>query len=494
MTIKNLATVSAVSLLTATACTSVPTQSVQGQNPITVAKQSTASKKPQPSVIVVGAGLSGLTSAYELEHKGYKVNVLEANNRAGGRVVTRTFNNGQFAEGGAELIDEKTIHPQVHHYVNKFGLKLADVGYDDEKINGGAYYIGKKLFAFDDLEKELGKKAAEDEERFWEALYELGQKLPSATEPRIAPEAELLDSQSALQWVDSLDLHPEIRKIALHHIRAEYGEPANLSLLFLAQQQKAYEDIEDEEIEIYRVKGGNSELVNGFVKNIKGNIHFNSPVVLLTQSMNKVTALTKDGKKYQADYAVVSVPASVLNKINFQPKLPTLKQKVANELAYGQHNKVLLQYNDRFWLKRDLGGDVLSELPVGWVWEGTDQQDGTTGILVTYTSGDVAKQEKALTDYQLVKKRQQEIEQMYPEAKGALIGYDVYRWNKSPWLEGGFTAYAPNQVMPFWGAFTQPHQRIYFAGEHTDDLLPGYMEGAIRSGQRVSKQLPVVNK
>lgn len=454
------------SLLALSACTTLPAPS-------------------DKSVLVVGGGLSGLTAAYELEQKGYTVTLLEAQERLGGRVYTQQFANGQFAEAGGELIDAATIHPLIHQYSQKFGLKLTDVGYDDEDT---AYYLNGKLFAYEDMADVLGAATANDEERFWEALADLAGEVPDARKPHLAPNALDLDSRSALQWVDSLKLTPAARTMALHHIRGEYGEPSKLSLLFLAQQQKAYENIEDDEIEIHRIQGGNSELIKALASHIKGPIVLNSPVRMIQQSADSVMATTQNGRRYQARYAVVSTPASVLKNISFSPALPSRLQAASN-LEYGQHNKVMLQYKQRFWLKHGLNGDTVSELPIGWTWETTDQQPGETGILVAYTSGDLTGNDAKLDEQALINKRRLEIEKMYPDAKGLFIEGKVQTWQASPWVEGGYSAYAPGQVVPFWTAFHKPFGRLYFAGEHSDDLLPGFMEGAIRSGQRAAKQI-----
>lgn len=438
------------------------------------------------SVVVVGGGLAGLTAAYELEQQGYRVTLLEAQDRLGGRIYTQYFPNGQFAEAGGELLDAPNIHPQVHHYVSKFGLALTDVGY--EEIEDGAYFQNGKLFSYSKLAKTLGDQTANDEERFWESLADLAKYIPDATQPHLAPNAKSLDNMSAQQWIDTLKLTPAARKIALHHIRGEYGEPAKLSLLFLAQQQKSYEEIEDDDIEINRVKGGNSELIKAFASHIKGSIRLSSPVTALEQNADGVVATTQDGHRYRARYAVVSTPATVLNKITFTPALPNTL-KAASQLKYGQHNKVMLQYKKRFWLHRGLSGDTISELPIGWTWEATDQQSGENGILVAYTSGDLTANDSELSEQALIAKRRAEIETMYPESKNLFMGAKVQTWQSAPWTQGGYTAYAPGQVVPLWTAFHQPFGNIYFAGEHTDNLLPGYMEGAVRSGQRVAKQI-----
>ena len=82
-----------------------------------------------------------------------------------------------------------------------------------------------------------------------------------------------------------------------------------------------------------------------------------------------------------------------------------------------------------------------------------------------------------------------QIEKMYPGSKQMFIKAEVQSWNRETWTQGGYTAYGPGQVTQFWGAFKKPFGKIYFAGEHTDNLYPGYLEGAVRSGKRVARQI-----
>ncbi len=136
-----------------------------------------------------------------------------------------------------------------------------------------------------------------------------------------------------------------------------------------------------------------------------------------------------------------------------------------------------------------VGGDTISELPIGWTWEATDQQEGVAGILVTYTSGDFADAQINTSEAEIIASKREQIEQMYPGSDASFVKADVYAWHREEYSRGGYTAYGPGQVTKYWNAFRQPHGKVYFAGEHTDDKFIAYMEGAVRSGYRVAEKI-----
>ena len=439
-------------------------------------------------IIVVGAGLAGLTTAYELEQKGHDVTVLEASSRIGGRMYTLydKFEQGQFAEAGGELLDAVHVHKNVHAYIEKFGLQLEEVGYDH--VDEGAYFLDGKLIPYDQLKSVMGRKVNREYNRFWDELEALGEQVHNPKKPHKSANAAYLDSMSVADWLDSLQLNPYARTLADQYITGEYDSPEALSALFLAQQVKTYADIEDDDVEIFRISGGNSLLPKAFSENIKGSIKLNTPVTDIKQTAKGVRIIA-NGDVFKADYAVVTTSLPAMRNINFIPELPSRKAKATQELNYGSHTKVMMQYSKRFWLDRNLGGDTASELPIGWTWEATDQQAGSTGILIAYTSGKHADVRRFATEAALIKKMRSQIEKMYPGSKQMFIKAEVQSWNRETWTQGGYTAYGPGQVTQFWGAFKKPFGKIYFAGEHTDNLYPGYLEGAVRSGKRVARQI-----
>lgn len=439
-------------------------------------------------IIVVGAGLSGLTTAYELEQNGHDVTVLEASSRIGGRMYTLydQFEQGQFAEAGGELLDAVHVHKNLHAYIQQFGLQLEEVGYDH--VDEGAYFLDGKLIPYDQLKSVMGRKVNREYNRFWDELEALGEQVRNPKKPHKSVNAAYLDSMSVADWLDSLELNPYARILADQYITGEYDSPEALSALFLAQQVKTYADVKDKHVEIFRISGGNSLLPKAFAENIHGSIKLNTPVTDIQQTAKGVRVIA-NGDVFKADYAVVTTSLPAMRNISFMPELPTRKAKATQELNYGSHTKVMLQYSKRFWLDHNLGGDTASELPIGWTWEATDQQAGSTGILIAYSSGKHADANRFATEAELIKQMRSQVQKMYPGSKKMFIKAEVQSWNRETWTQGGYTAYGPGQVTQFWGVFKKPFGKVYFAGEHTDNLYPGYLEGAVRSGKRVARQI-----
>lgn len=436
--------------------------------------------------IVVGAGMAGLTAAYELEQRGFEVTVLEARDRMGGRIGTLDMGD-QHGETGGELIDHVRVHTLVNNYADEFGVEMADTGYWG-KIEEGAYYLDGKLVPYGSFKREFGLQAKKDHDRFWNELHDLGSLIPDGTNPKYAPNASALDNTSVKQWIDSLNLHPIAQELAEHYIRAEFDDANNVSLLYMAQQFNIYGKVGSNESEILRFLHGGRDFANAFADRIRGPILLNHAVSAVSQDANGVV-VTAAGQTFTADYAVVTVPSTVLNRIHFTPALPADKQAAADNLNYGSHTKVLMQYSKRFWLDLGIGGDTLSDTQIGWTWESTERQGGDGGILIAYSSGSYTDQQIAWTDDAIIQNRLQQVEQMYPGSSQYFVDAAVYAYHRQEWTMGGFAAYAPGQVMQYWGVFVEPAGRVYFAGEHTDDEHIGFIEGAVRSGLRAAKQL-----
>ena len=172
--------------------------------------------KEQQHVVVVGAGLAGLSCASHLARRGCKVTVLEARDRLGGRVFTlRDWQGDYHVEGGAEFIDSH--HRHVIHYARHFGLAL------------------RKLTLWDRLPEESpGVK------KFWDSLREISRRVRSPRKPwPFSPELAALDRVSLSQWCEHLQLDSHsTRELELWCWGTECADPATLSTLGLIVEQR----------------------------------------------------------------------------------------------------------------------------------------------------------------------------------------------------------------------------------------------------------------
>ena len=435
-------------------------------------------------VVIVGAGLAGLTAAYELQQAGWQVTVLEAQDRVGGRVHTIRdgFDEGQYAEAGGEFINGKRVHRQMHHYIEALGLSLSNVG-------GGTvlYYIDQQRFRQRELETQLGSDVVNDIDRFWEELEALVEQIADPTNPTTATQAAFLDSQSVSEWIDGLALTAYAQTIVEHYVRGEYGEPESTSLLYLIQIEALYANVSENQIEIYRIKGGNDQLPEAMAVVLDKPVLLNAPVTAVHTHDAGVTVTHTQGET-KADFAILATPLAALRAVDFLPALSKGMQTAAQRLNYAPHTKVLLQYSTQFWRDLRLSGETITDLPLGYTWVGTHGQAGEAGIMITYTSGRFAEHFNQMDEDMRIETSVNQVEEIYPGSRDLLIAAQTAGWDNNPYAFSGFSNYGVGQVTQFWELLRRNYGRLYFAGEHVSSFI-GSMEGAVESGQRVARQI-----
>ena len=427
-------------------------------------------------VVVVGAGLAGLAAAYELSRRGVRVTVLEARDRVGGRIYTRRrgFIGGQYAEAGGEYIDSLGIHRRLHRYVREFGLRLATVS---PPPRAGIYYLQDQRLSCSDaaLKATFGVAAVENVDRFWGELESLA---------RTGVEGAW-DALSVADWMQGLDFDPIARVLTEQYLRGEFDDPEKLSMAFLLQQAGLYDQVPDQRLEMYRIAGGNSQLPEAIAHFLGPNVRLNCPVSAIDQNDRQVRIRHGQGE-LTADYAVMATPLPPLRRVEFTPALsPDIAAAIAN-LNYGSHVKVMLQFDQRFW--REVYGEsglVITDLPLGFVIDATAQQSGTEGILTAYVAGRYGQALAQMEEGDRIRNTLEQLERIYPGCQAHLVSARSQPWPRDPWVEGSYSNYGPGQFH-YWRALRQPQGRLIFAGEHTDTFI-GYMEGALRSGQRAAR-------
>jgi monoamine oxidase len=439
------------------------------------------------TVTVIGAGLAGLSAAYELDHAGWKVTVLEARDRVGGRVYSlRSFSNGLVAEGGGEFIEES--HTRMLAYAEGFHLQLGRVGSWQGQDKDWGYFDGK-AGPLSDV-KVWGVNLHEEVEKIWLALADLGELVPDPLQPQAARGADYLDTKSTADWLDHLDAHPLAKKEFIQHIRAEYTcEPERHSLLDLARNVAMYYTTLERNLN-YRVVGGN-DLIPRALAAALPDVRLNSPVTSVSILPDEVRVTYQQGDSYQtisSAFAVLAIPLTTARRIEFHPPLPEAHRRMVNELSYGAVTKVLIEYRKRFWDDKSWNGRLSTDAPIVYTWHATSHVEDEHGIITVYTGGDPAAKLAMLTDEERIRVAVAEIESLFPDSSNLIECTATVAWPNEPYTRGSYAAFAPGQVTAHWKTLFEPAGRLFFAGEHATPIQ-GFMEGAVESGQRAAKNI-----
>ena len=464
-------------------------------------------------VAVIGAGLAGLSAAYELALQGYEVEIFEARNRVGGR--TWTINGvvkNKSMDGGAELIGEN--HPLWLHYAELFDLELTDAldyGNSPTVVNGRTLSDTESSKLTDDLETLIKK------------LTDYAEVVVDPFEPWMNPNAPKLDSLSLAQWLSAVDADDDAKAALRELLEADGGVEAEQQSLLavLAMIRGGGLDRFWTDSELHRCKGGSQSLskkfVDAFAKMPAIKLHPHTQVcgialrqdeVVLFHKKLKIPANGVDPKPLQIcpqdatetrfDLAVLAIPPSAWYTI---PRVEPadLKQRLHPSVLpqMGSNVKNLMALNRRFWRDSGLGPSLTSDGLVDMTWETTemDRDDAAQFGLVAFSGAKKATTLSNQTAAARAKDYIRELEPVYHRYKAELRGYRFMNWPQEAWTKASYCFPAPGDVTK-WGPIYKSgiDNRLHFAGEHTCYAYMGYMEGALSSGYRVAARIAVRDK
>lgn len=460
------------------------------------------SDRPDPDapgrVIVVGAGLAGLTAAVYLRDAGWDVVVLEARPRVGGRVHTLyggdegvPLDRGLRADMGGESIDD--THIALRSMVTRFGLEteLRGGATIDRVMGGRVHYLGN-TYTFGELTAFRNGAVLGDYLRVYqelERLAEIHQIDPD--HPGHSDAASELDATSVSAWLDTLDLLPEARFIAEQANTSLYNSQlTDLSMLFVLQQTAVSAGTLESQSETMRIAGGNASLPKAIAAELGSALIVDAPVTSVRR-FDDVVGVTARDVEYFGAHVVLAAPPPPLRNVRFDPPLPEPIAAAIAGLELGGATKVVTQFHSPFWRDGGQSGFSMSELTYRISWDAADSYDAPAGLLTTFTTADNGRELAALAPEHRIHRVREQLAQVFPESHEQLAGPAVtVAWSAEPFTGGGYAVYKPNQLTAFWEPLRNGTERIHFAGEHTESLA-GYMESAVRSGKRAAAHIGI---
>lgn len=433
-------------------------------------------------IVVVGAGLAGLTAARALNRDGLRVAVLEARDRVGGRVHSVPL-GGTTVDLGGQWIGPG--QERMYALAREMGAPLVRT-----------HTAGETLYRLDGRLRRgghrppLGPLALLDAYQIQRRLDRLARSADPA-QPGAMPAAHALDAQSVEGWLRSVAWTSGAR--AFWRLLAEAGacaSAAEVSTLALAVQLKTTGGTGPlETAEQAFLVGGAGRVAERLAEAVPDAVHLGCAVRQIEHSGTGVTVYA-GSKAWRADAVVVAMPPALTVRIAYDPPLPALRDGLTQRVGQGAVVKCLCVYATPFWRRDGLSGAVLdAHGPITAVLDGTVEETGP-GVLVALATGPHARTLGAASPKERREAVLRALASFFGPIAAQPVAYHDHDWTADAWSRGGYGAVpAPGVLSQFGPVLTAPVGRIFWAGTETASVWRNYMEGALASGERAAAEV-----
>jgi monoamine oxidase len=440
-------------------------------------------------VAIVGAGFAGLMAARELVKAGRSVVVLEARERVGGRVETVHLEDGTALDVGGQWTgpgQDRIIALGKEMGVESFPTYGADATHIEYGAGGRVTYKGPVP---DNDPQTLGEVV-----QAIMALDQMSAAVPLEA-PWTAPKAREWDAMTFATWMEA-NVKSEAAKARLAlAIEAVYAvEPQDLSLLhalFYARSGSGLMTLVSTEggAQQDRFEGGAQLVAIRIAEELGERVRLSSPVRRISQSSNGVT-VEADGVSVQAQRVVVTAPPALAGRIVYEPAMPALRDQVTQRSPMGCVIKVQVVYETPFWREEGLSGRVVSdEGPVKITFDNTSKS-GRPGVLLTFIEGGDWRRYAGCSPDERRKAVLERFALYFGPKAAKPVNYVERDWPAEEWSRGCYGAVFPAGTWVACGsAIREPVGRIHWAGTETSPVNCGYIDGAVRSGERVAAEV-----
>jgi monoamine oxidase len=434
------------------------------------------------SVLVAGAGLAGLAAARDLVAHGATVTVIDARDRVGGRVWTIRdgFAEGQHAEAGGDFVDEE--QHELRNLATEVGLKVTRI------LKGGFGYVRADSSGRATI---LGSKATRGWDRLAQELRNVSRPYALAEQRWDSPITADLTRRSVASWLDDVKADPDLRATATGLRGFFLADPEELSLIALIDQFS----VNGAPGGLYRIDGGADRLTLALASPLGNRLHLKTELVAISHRGKVVRASLKQNRalsQINCDYAILTMPATLLRRIPITPALPAQQHEAVARLKYGRATRTLLQFSKRFWRADGRPRAFGSPLPFGAVWDGNEEQRGRAGILSLLAGGGASDATQAIVAKHGARGLADTLDWL-GSLGGELIASRQFVWEQDPYARGGYAFFDPAFDPSLRAWLSRPAGRLFFAGEHTSIRWQGYMNGAIESGRRAAAEVAAVH-
>lgn len=389
-------------------------------------------------VVVVGAGLSGLTAAYRLDRAGVDVLVLEARERVGGRAWRVPVGDTSF-DAGCEALDRK--HAALLALAHELGVEAWEAPPWSSDPPGGLE--GEDAALFQEFEREVDALAA----------------LVDPDHPEDFEGAGALDRLSLAGWLEERGASPAVLAAAETWIAVASSTVPTREMSFLAYAVKLAAGAAPTGLTL-RLRGGPSALAERLADALDGRIRLGAPVGSVEEARGEVVIRLHDGTAERADRVVLAVPLTLQGEIRFEPGLPEFRRRAHAEARYG----VVVKAATLFEGPAPVPTPDLSA--AGHFYASAEDER----LLIRFAGAGAADRD------------------LGAEVAPGSLARAAVDWSSEPWTRGTYLILGPGHLLDWGARLGEPHGRMHFAGVERS-TLKSYMDGAVRAGEEAAAEL-----
>ncbi len=440
-------------------------------------------------IIVIGAGYAGLTATRHLIEAGHEVALWEARERVGGRIFTQQIENGQYADLGGQWIGP--TQDRIYALVKEMGLETFGV-YNEGK---NVLALGGKIKTYAGLIPKMDLFSLLNLDFVLKKLDRLAKNI-NLEKPWLSPDAKRLDSMTLATFLDRQVWTKAARSVMDAAMETLFAAPAaEISLLHALFYAKSGTSLEtliniDNGAQQDRIKGGAQGPADRLAARFAQHIHFNRELKAVIQDENGVTLVHQNGQE-RADRVIIAIPPTLAGRIYYSPALSARRDQLSQRVPMGTVIKCYAVYPKAWWREQGMSGQVVADedFPIQTFFDNSPA-DGSKGVLMGFS---LANRARPLLDKSMAE-RGEMVRNMLIRCFGPAAGqweqYFDHSWADETFSRGCYAAVMPPGAWTgFEAALSEPCGRIHWAGTETSPIWNGYIEGAIRSGERAAAEV-----
>lgn len=446
-------------------------------------------------ILIVGAGISGLTAAYRLANAGVPVNIIEARNQVGGRMrsLPKAAGTSITAELGGEYID--TDHTCLRSLAEELGFNVLDIEAAEQGLNRESYFFGGQFISEEEIIRDFAP-VAEQINADLEILDNF-EDYTTTDQPTID-----LDRLSITEYLDRIPTTPVIRQLLRIAYIGEYGrdveEQSSLNLIFLIGAEPGEFEIFGTSDERFYIDGGNDQVPRQLAELLASSIEVGTVLESISSTPNgRYRVSIRSGQStFDRIYerVVITIPFTVLRTIPLNVDLPPVKRFAIDTIGYGTNSKLITAYREPIWRSRyNSNGNVLSDLGFQNVWETTQGvfSSGGSRLISQFTGGRQGVLLGSATPQAHAQTLLPQLERVFPGISSlAIRGKEIRAyWTGEIYNRGSYSCYLPGQWTQMYGSEGERVGNLFFAGEHTSLEYQGYMEGGCETGEATALEI-----